>query len=93
MFNSEKYKWLCEQLHDGTHLRVNSNAGYDIAIHTVSYEQGRILANYTFDITNVCVYGYNSSYQTMEHRYPSWLDEEYYYSDPELYEWRALKNV
>lgn len=90
MFNAEKYKWLCEQLHDGTLLRVHATMGYDIAIHNVSYENGRIIANYSFDITDVWVYGYNDLYQTMSHRYPTWADKEYYYSDPEVEDWRAL---
>ena len=91
MFNAEKYKWLCEQLQDGTLLRVNSTAGYDIDIRNVSYENGRIIVNYIFDITDVWVYGYNDMYQTMERRYPTWADQEYYYHDPELYERRVVK--
>lgn len=91
MFNSEKYKWLTEQLHDGTLLRVNTTAGYDIDIRTVSYENGHIMANYSFDITDITVYGFNDLYQTMECRYPEWRDKEYYFQDN--YEWRVLKHV
>lgn len=87
----DKYKWLCEQYHDGTLLRVNSTAGYTIDIQTFYFDNGRIIVNDQFDITNIWVYGFNPKYQTMDYRYPQWEDRYYYYTDVQN-EWRAIRH-
>ena len=93
MFNSEKYQWLCDQTQQGTLLRVNTTDGGLIDIRTIEYKNGKIIANGTFDITDIWVYGFNENYKTMNYRYPTWPDQHYYYDTDNEYSWRVCKHV